>query len=188
MAAENMKSLDDYSLISLTLSGDNHAFREIISRYEYMVARTVKGMLGDIQQAEDVGQETFIRLYNSLRDFRGDAKLSTYIQRIAINLSLNEIKRKKRFSSLFYQQSGDDEPTAMELQSDESEHTVDNREVVQLALLQLSPEFRSVVTLRLLQGYSTKETAEMLELPLGTVLSRLARAKEQLREILGKLK
>ena len=76
---------DDELLISFTLEGDQKAFGEIVRRYEKMVARTVKSMLGDIQQADDIGQEAFIRLYHSLADFRGDAKLSTYLQRIAIN-------------------------------------------------------------------------------------------------------
>lgn len=186
MAAENLKSLGDDELVILTLSGDNQAFKEIISRYEYMVARTIKGMLGDIQQAEDVGQETFIRLYNSLGDFRGEARLGTYIQRIAINLSLNEIKRKKRFASIFYRNSGDDEMPEFDRYSGNSEEATDTKELVQYALSKMNADFRAVVTLRLLQGYSTKETAEMLNLPLGTVLSRLSRAKEVLKDILGK--
>ncbi|MCD4769865.1 MAG: sigma-70 family RNA polymerase sigma factor [Bacteroidales bacterium] len=177
---------DDKLLISFTLEGDQKAFGEIVRRYEKMVARTVKSMLGDIQQADDIGQEAFIRLYHSLADFRGDAKLSTYLQRIAINLSLNEIKRKGRYVSLFYQ-SDNDKEMFIDLPDNSSESSVDMKEILDMAVKKLTPEFRAVITLRLIQGYSTKETAEILGSPLGTVLSRLARAKEQLREIIEKL-
>ena len=178
---------DDLDLVRYTLSGDRIAFSEIVRRYEYMVARTVKGMLGDIQQAEDVGQDTFISLYKNLRNFRGDSKLSTYIQRIAINQSLNEIRRKKRFLSLFYQNDDENKMAEIDLEAKDDVKTRDIKEHVNLAISNLDPDFRSVVILRTLQGYSTKETAEILELPIGTVLSRLSRAKEQLKELLKDL-
>jgi len=91
-------------LIKATLEGDKRAFEEIVACYKKMVARTVKGMLGDTFFAEDIGQEVFIKLYYSLPDFRGEAKLSTYIQKIAVNLTLNEIKKKEEIQfSLFVQ-------------------------------------------------------------------------------------
>lgn len=187
MAADTLFSSDDETLVRLTLEGEQRAFGEIVRRHEKPVAATVKSMLGDIQQAEDVGQETFIRLYNSLADFRGESRLGTYIQRIAINLSLNEIKRRKRFTSFFYRTDSDDNTFCVDPEEPDGEAMTDMREIVDVALKRLSPDFRSVVTLRLIQGYSTKETAEILSLPLGTVLSRLARAKEQLRVIIEKL-
>ena len=79
-----------------------------MNRYQKMVARTVKGMLGDSVFAEDIGQEVFIKLYYSLSEFRGEAKLSTYIQKIAVNLTLNEIKRRKRFFSMFSQKANNE--------------------------------------------------------------------------------
>lgn len=187
MLMNELLSHDDEHLVSLTLNGSSQAFGEIIRRYESMVARTVKGMVGNIQQADDVGQETFIRLYNSLSEFRGESRLGTYIQRIAINLSLNEIKRKGRAKSLFLQSDSEDDPDRFDLASYDSEMPADAKEIVGIALTKLNPEFRAVVTLRMLQGYSTKETAEILDMPLGTVLSRLSRARDQLKEILEKL-
>jgi len=178
---------DDMSLVNETLKGDNNAFAELVRRNEKMVAMTVKSMVGDIQQAEDVGQETFVRLYYSLKDFRGDAKISTYIQRIAINLSLNELKKKSRFLSLFYQSDKNDNYSEVEVPTFDTENSTDIKEAVNVALSKLDTEFRSVVMLRLIHGYSTKETAEILGLPLGTVLSRLSRAKDQLRAIFEKL-
>lgn len=183
---ESYRQTDESELIKASIGGDKEAFGEIVNRYRKMVARTVKGMLGDSVFAEDIGQEVFIKLYYSLSEFRGEAKLSTYIQKISVNLTLNEIKRRKRFSSMF-SQKGNDEMHEFEVADIDSEGRRDVKELVNKALMNLDPKFRIIVTMRMLQGYSTKETAEILGLPLGTVLSRLSRAQEQLKDILDKL-
>ncbi|HCI55206.1 MAG TPA: RNA polymerase sigma factor [Bacteroidales bacterium] len=177
---------DDMTLVKASVDGDKTAFGEIVNRYKSMVARTVKGMLGDTVFAEDLGQEVFIKLYDSLPGFRGEAKLSTYIQKIAINITLNEIKRRKRFFSMF-SRSDDDEIHEYDVTDTNDEERKDAREIVNKALQQLEPKFRVVVAMRMLQGYSTKETAEILDLPVGTVLSRLARGQEQMKKILKRL-
>jgi RNA polymerase sigma-70 factor (ECF subfamily) len=186
MIKESYREADENELVTASLGGDKQAFGEIVSRYRRMVARTVKGMLGDSVFAEDVGQEVFIKLYYSLADFRGEAKLSTYIQRIAVNLTLNEIKRRKRFFSMF-SQKGNNEMHEIEVADHDTEEKREASEIVHKALQKMDPKFRIIITMRMLQGYSTKETAEMLELPLGTVLSRLSRAQDQLKSILEKL-
>jgi len=183
---ESYRKADEKELLRASLDGDKLAFGEIVNRYRKMVARTVKGMLGDSVFAEDIGQEVFIKLYHSLAGFRGEAKLATYIQKIAVNLTLNEIKRRKRFFSLF-SQKGDDDIHAYDVADHGHEEKSDAKEMVKKAMMKLDPKFRIIVTMRMLQGYSTKETAEMLNLPLGTVLSRLSRAQEQLKGILEKL-
>jgi RNA polymerase sigma-70 factor, ECF subfamily len=183
---ESYRQADDNELIKASIDGDKLAFSEIVNRYRKLVARTVKGMLGDSVFAEDVGQEVFIKLYHSLPEFRGEAKLSTYIQRIAVNLTLNEIKRRKRFFSMF-SQKGNNEMYEFEVADADNQEQREASEIVNKALMSIEPKFRVVVTMRLLQGYSTKETAEILGLPLGTVLSRLSRAQEQLKEIIEKL-
>lgn len=186
MIKESYSVTNENELVKASLDGDKRAFGEIVTRYQKMVARTVKGMLGDSVFAEDIGQEVFIKLYYSLSEFRGEAKLSTYIQRIAVNMTLNEIKRRKRFFSMF-SQKGNSEMHEFEVADHDNEERREASEIVNKALLAMDPKFRLIVTMRMLQGYSTKETAEILELPLGTVLSRLSRAQEQLRNILGKL-
>jgi RNA polymerase sigma-70 factor (ECF subfamily) len=183
---ESYRQKSDAELVKFSLEGDKQAFGEIVNRYQGMVARTVKGMLGDSVFSEDIGQDVFIKLYYSLSDFRGEAKLSTYIQKIAVNLTLNEIKRRKRFFSTF-SQKGNNEMYEFEVADYDTEEKKEARELVGKALMSLDPKFRVIVTMRMLQGYSTKETAEILDLPLGTVLSRLSRAQEQMKEILGKL-
>ncbi len=103
MINESYSETQENELVKASLKGDKKAFGEIVNRYHKMVARTVKGMLGDSVFTEDIGQEVFINLFYSLSDFRGESKLSTYIQKIAVNLTLNEIKRRKRFFSMFSQ-------------------------------------------------------------------------------------
>ena len=186
MINESYKVTEEVDLVRASLNGDKNAFGEIVNRYQKMVARTVKGMLGDSVFAEDIGQEVFINLYYSLSEFRGEAKLSTYIQKIAVNLTLNEIKRRKRFFSLFSQKANN-EMYEFEIADYDTEERKEASEIVNKALMGLDPKFRIIVTMRMLQGYTTKETAEILDLPLGTVLSRLSRAQEQLRNILVKL-
>ncbi len=173
----------DADLVKASLEGDKLAFSEIVNRYSRMVARTVKGMLGDTVFAEDLGQEVFIKLYQSLPDFRGEAKLSTYIQKIAVNLTLNEIKRRKRFFSMFSHTDGE-EIREYDVPDADDEERKDARELVSKALQMIDPKFRVILVMRMLQGYSTKETADILGLPLGTVLSRLSRGQEQMKKIL----
>jgi len=170
--------LTDEKLVQAVRNGDSTAFEEIVKRYESLVASTVIGMLGRCPEADDVGQETFIRFYKSIHNFRGESRIGTYLTRIAINLSLNEIKRRQRKNLLF---SGVSEDII-----DNSNGTAfdDDKEVVRQAIQQLDHQFRSVLVLRLIDGYSTKETAEILHIPVGTVLSRLIRAQQKLKKYL----
>lgn len=177
------KYAGDLELVEQARQGDQRASAGIVGKYRSLVANVVKGMLGDRAEADDVGQEVFIRFFNSLDNFRGDAALGTYLTRIAINLSLNELKKRKRSVSLFSQKQ--EEAGYSDLSDHGRDHEKrDAREVVEAALQKLDEGFRAVVVLRLIEGYSTRETAEIMGLPEGTVLSRLSRAQKQLREIL----
>ena len=174
--------LTDQELVNRAREGDHEAFRDLIGRYESLVAGTVIGMLGQCAEADDVGQETFIRLYRSLKNFRGESKLGTYLTRIAINLSLNELKRRKRRSNLFFRKPVEEIHHIADRHADAG--IDEDKEVVHRAIGQLEAGFRSVVVLRLIDGYSTEETARILKIPVGTVLSRLSRAQKKLKEVL----
>jgi len=175
--------LTDEQLIQASKGGDDDSFKQLITRYESRVASTVIGMLGKCPEAEDVGQETFIRFYNNLKNFRGDASIGTYLTRIAINLSINELKKRQRKSKIFFRNLSDDD---FDVVDEKGQNPFDDqKEIVQRAIQTLEPKFRSVVVLRLIDGYSTAETAEILKLPIGTVLSRLARGQKKLKEILS---
>ena len=172
--------LSEKELIVQARSGDHDAFKTIIQKYENLVAATVIGMIGPCAEAEDIGQETFIRFYRSLDRFRGEASVGTYLTRIAINLSLNELRKRKR---MFLMQKPEETISNMPDRNSSKDRN-DAQEVVHKALKKLEPKFRAVTVLRLINGYSTKETAKILNLPVGTVLSRLARAQIKLKEIL----
>lgn len=174
--------MTDQELIAAVKDGDDDAFKEIVLRYEPVVAATVIGMLGNCPEAEDVGQETFMRFYNGIKNFRGDASVKTYITRIAINQAINEIRRRKRVSKIFSSTPADELPEIPDYRPTEDQGP--DKELVEQAIQKLDEDFRSVVVLRLIDGYSTAETAEMLGIPAGTVLSRLSRAQKKLREIL----
>jgi len=173
---------EDQHRVQAVADGDHQAFAAIVKKYEPMIAKVVIGMLGNKADADDVGQETFIRFYRSAGQFKGDAALGTYLSRIAINLSLNELKKRKSKQWLSFEDKFNSHP-----KTEDTFKQADAAELVNKALEELEPEFRSVVVLRLMQGFSTKETAQILEMPLGTVLSRLSRAQEKLRVIITRL-
>jgi RNA polymerase sigma-70 factor (ECF subfamily) len=171
----------DDELLDLARAGDRKAFRLLVERYEPKVAATVIGMLGNVPEADDVGQEVFVRFYRSIDRFRGEASLGTYLTRIAINQSLKAIKRRQSWSSRF---SRLDSVAESRIATDGEVEKVERSELVQRALSQLKPDHRAVAVLRLMEGYSTREVAEILGVPQGTVMSRLSRAVSALGEIL----
>jgi RNA polymerase sigma-70 factor (ECF subfamily) len=177
-----MNDRTDKELIRAARDGDEKAFMELVKRYEPRVASTVISMLGNCPEAEDVGQETFIRFYRALGSFRGESGVGTYLTRIAINLSLNELKRRKRRFSLFRKM----DPEELDRVPDNkpSMPPIEDREAINWALRKLEPGYRAVLVLRLVNGYSTEETARILKIPVGTVLSRLARGQSKMRHTL----
>ncbi len=173
---------EELTWLNAARKGDHSAFERIVNAHSRRIASTVKGMLGDTAEAEDVGQEVFITFYRFMDRFRGESSLGTFLTRIAINLSLNQIKRNRRFLGRFGsspEQELEQRPARVE-----SPETVLQKEKIRRAIRSLPAKFRSVIVLRLIQEYSTEETAAILKLPLGTVQSRLARAQQKLRSIL----
>lgn len=170
-------------LIKRAKEGHEEALRRIIERYEHQVAATVTGILGSGPEVDDVAQETFVQFFRSLHRFRGDSQVGTYITRIAINLSLNELRRRKRYAASYEGELPESAGNPHDQRDRET--AADIKRIVSDGLQQLRPEFKSVVVLRLIDGFSTKETAEMLSLAQGTVLSRLARGQAKLKEIIG---
>lgn len=142
----------------------------------------IRGMVGD-EDADDLAQEVFLKLYKSLHQFNGDAALSTYLGRIAINTTLDAIQRKKR-KHRFAWFSTDDDPSRQLPDHSQSPERADLRDAIRHALARLTPDSRAVVVLRLVEGYSVAETAQILSVPNGTVASRLSRAQQELKTYL----
>lgn len=173
-------------LIQRVRNGNQNAFGQLVELHQFHVEATIRGMLGNCAEVEDVGQETFIRAYKNLNQFKGEASFQTWVTRIAINLSLNELKKRNKQRERF-QLTEDTSKYERNLEGNRSNDSMETRDLVQQGINQLDDKFRSVLVLRLIQGYSTKETAEILEIPQGTVLSRLNTAQKRLKEALVKL-
>ena len=176
------RSSDDHLLV-LARGGDMQAFRRIVERYESTVAGTVVGILGPGPDAEDAGQETFIRFFRSLHQFRGDSGLRTYLAKIAVNAALRKIRQRKSWMKRFVS-SSDSQEQLMQLPPVEGWDETSKSERISLVrkcVSQLSPNHRAVVVLRMIEGYTTPETARILGVAQGTVASRLSRALAKLR-------
>lgn len=167
-------------------AGDDLAFRHLVEAHEARVAAVALGMLG-AEEAEDVGQEVFIRLHRHLHQFRGEAQLSTWLTRIAINLCLDRLRVRRRLRARFLRL---DEAGEEREPRQDGEALLDSRErarLVRRAVHDLKADWRAVVVLRWLRGMDTEETARLLGIPYGTALSRLSRAMGELRRRLGPL-
>lgn len=180
----NQVTPSDEALLRRAREGDDRAFRVLVERYEALVAATVQGMLGRGPDAEDVGQVTFVRFHVALDRFRGDASVGTYLTRIAINESLKALERRKRWTKRFLsrdQAESPIEPASPEPDASERLESRESAAAVHAAIRDLTPKLRATVVLRMLDGFSTRETAQILGVPEGTVLSRLSRALGRLR-------
>lgn len=174
--------MTDEAIIKELKEGKDDAFKELIRRYEKRIASTIIGMVGRCPEADDIGQETFVRFYRNIQNFRSEAAVGTYLTRIAINLSLNELRSRKRKAMIFLKNdAAEDYIVAADGANPEE---TDRKHHVYRAIQQLETKFRSVIVLRLIEGYSTQETAEILGVPTGTVLSRLARGQKKLKKLL----
>ena len=174
----------EQALVDRARSGDHDAFRTLVERYQDLVAATVTGMLGSGPEAEDVSQTVFIRFYQALDQYRGDGGVAPYLTRIAVNLSLNALDRRKRKNNRLQSRDGTDALSEPAIDGVRDAQSFDDQELVQRALQELTDKHRTVVVLRVINGYSTKEAADLLDVPLGTVLSRLHRAQKNLKSLL----
>lgn len=166
------------------MAGETELFRHIVDEHKDRVAGVCFNMLKDANLAEEVGQETFIRLFKSLDKFQFGSSLATYVTRIAINLSLNKLDSNKRRNNRFVGQEEHHQNIGSNAR--DTHRTLENQELVQIGLQSLKPEARSVVVLRMIEGYSTKETSKLLGIAEGTVMSKLNRALKKMRVTLEK--
>ncbi|MEI8325830.1 MAG: RNA polymerase sigma factor RpoE [Betaproteobacteria bacterium] len=178
----------DAMLVQRTVAGDQRAFELLVLKYQRRVQRLIGRMVRDVDLVEDIAQETFIRAYRALHQFRGDAQFYTWLYRIAVNTAkkmLLDMKRNPTVSEAALRTGDDDEETssqAMELISAETPETVlaakDVANAVNAALDALPADLRQALTLRELDGLSYEEIAEIMDCPVGTVRSRIFRSRE----------
>lgn len=178
----------DAMLVERAIAGDPHAFELLVIKYQRRIERLIGRMVRDVDLVEDIAQETFIRAYRALAQFRGDAQFYTWLYRIAVNTakkSLLELKRNPVVSEAAMQSSDEDDETYRpenELTSLETPETaLAAKEIgaaVNAAMDALPEELRQAVTLREIEGLSYEEIAELMNCPIGTVRSRIFRARE----------
>jgi RNA polymerase sigma-70 factor (ECF subfamily) len=188
--------LDEAALIDRCRKGDSAAFDCLVSAHAPRVFNLAYRMLGSRQDAEDAAQEAFLRAYSSLGKFRQGAKFSTWLHRITVNVCLDELKRRgsrpQPFSSLQDEQRGNPaEPTEILCPAGSGQDPAEiavrraEQEEIEQALFSLPAHQRAVVVMCDIEGLTYEEAAEALNTGVGTVKSRLHRARERLRQLLA---
>ena len=182
----------DALLVQRTLDGDQRAFGLLVSRYQRRIQRLIGRMVRDAELVEDIAQETFIRAYRALPNFRGEAQFYTWLYRIAVNSAKKALVELRRDPLIFESSragEADDDETYRppnDLSSDETpEMLLAAKEVaivVNAALEQLPDDLRQAITLREIEGLSYEEIAAVMGCPIGTVRSRIFRAREAISE------
>ena len=191
----NYQSVEDAELVTLAAEGRESAYRELLSRYERPVFSLIYRMVRNRTLAEDLAQEAFIRTFNAIDTYNPQYKFSSWIFKIAHNLTIDHL-RKKRIDTISIHGSPDavtpDEQarTRLVLESthERPDAYVENIELggqIEAAIARLRPEYRAVTLLRHVEGYSYQEIADILELPLGTVKTYIHRARLELKAALA---
>jgi RNA polymerase sigma-70 factor (ECF subfamily) len=181
---------EDHHLIAECLQGRSAAFGELVRRYQDRLYNTAYRLMGNADDAQDVVQEAFLNAYQSLASFKGDSLFFTWLYRIAVNTAIS-LKRKQRVV-LSIHGAGPDQPGVEPLDPSElsrPERALEQEEEerrVQRALDRLSPEHRTVLVLKEIEGQKYEAMAEILGVPIGTIRSRLHRARLELRQLLSR--
>ena len=192
----------DAQLMRMAQQGDSQAITALYMRYRRKVLNYLYRLIGNRHVAEEMTQETFLRVVKHLPSYRPTGSVGGWIFRIAKNLALNSFRDKKGIQEVSLEESlpsqdsdeGQDGPRRAEVIADckdSPQETAGHREVereVQGALLKVAPPFREVLILCDIQGYAYREAAEILQCSINTVASRLARGRAKLAELLGYLK
>lgn len=177
---------DDASLIAATLAGDTAAFGRLVGTYQDRLYNSLLRVLGSAEDAADIAQDAFVQAYTKLDTFRGSSAFYTWLYRIAFNLAMSHARRERKtasldgMKSLIGEEPMDGQPTA-EAGVLEQERA----ELVHAALAELSLDYRQILVLREIDGCRYDEIAEILDLPVGTVRSRLFRARMHMKDLLA---
>jgi RNA polymerase sigma-70 factor (ECF subfamily) len=184
------RSLSDHQIIERVKGGDEAAFGEIMSRYKNPITNFLYRFLNDYEEAVDLAQETFVRVYFAIDRYHTNYAFSTYIYRIASNLAITELRKRKRRSVLsltgLFQP---DDAEAVEFQPPDSRPLADSdlvedekSRVIAKAIATLPPKYRIPIILRDVEGRSYEDVAELMQLGLGTTKSRISRGRGLLKE------
>jgi RNA polymerase sigma-70 factor, ECF subfamily len=175
----------DQEIVARCRNGDWEAFAELVLKYQSRVLTLAMRILDNRSEAEDIAQDIFVKVFQSLHDFRGASRFSTWLYRITVNHCLNHLRRRARQQQTLV--GTDAEEWMQESPTSNPHQTLEQKErwgLVQAKLQLLSPEHRTIILLRDFEGLSYEEIADVLQLESGTVKSRLHRARMELKALL----
>lgn len=186
-----LSNLTDEKLVELAVSKDSEAFGEIVKRWERKIFALCFGMLGREDDARDAAQETFIAAYRNISNFRGEAKVSSWLHRIAVNQCLTTKRRSRTRSEAFIDdEAGEDERIFIAPAHGSPARVTEQSErltIVRQAVSSLPLDLRQVIVMKEFEEMTFQEISDTLELPLSTVKSRVYTALRQLRMKLERL-
>jgi RNA polymerase sigma-70 factor, ECF subfamily len=174
----------DLELVKRVQSGDKTAFDVLVLKYQHRIGAVIGRFVHDYAESQDIAQETFIRAYRALNNFRGDAQFYTWLYRIAVNTAKNHLvsmKRRPPTSDVDAEDAEHFDGAYRMHDSDTPEHELLREEIartVSEVVAELPEELRQAVTLREMEGLSYEEISETMDCPIGTVRSRIFRARE----------
>jgi RNA polymerase sigma-70 factor, ECF subfamily len=180
-----MTFTDDQDLVKGLKDGDLAAFAELVRRYEDRIYNLCRYLVRDSRDAQDAAQDVFLKAYRSFKDFRPNSSLYTWLYRVAVNTCIDYRRRSRREASREAVLS-DDLPSAQPF-PDQIYESKEITEAIQAALPRLREKLRAAIVLREIEELSYEEIAEVLHTSVGTVKSRISRAREQLRHLLKKI-
>jgi len=175
----------DSRLLERCRNGDTSAFETLFRKYHGYVYNVALGMLGNGEDASDVTQETFLRIHRGIARFRGDASLTTWLYRVTVNLCISEIRRRSRSRLQYFDDlaPGDEDRESSDLPSpEEAAESQEQRRTVQRILAALPPDYRAIMVLRHFQQLAYEEIAEVLQISLSQVKTRLFRARRMFKD------
>jgi len=179
----------DEELIARFQEGDIYAFEQLVRKYKEPLLNFVYRFIGDLVEAEDIVQDTFYRVYKNKHYYKEVAKFSTWIYTIASNLAKTELRRRRRkkFFSIHKETQTEKDLDLPDLSNgpEVQANTVITEKIIQKAISNLPQKFRQVIVLRDIQGFSYEEISSIIKVPLGTVKSRVNRARLRLQDDLG---
>ena len=171
---------DEAQLVTAGKNGDQDAFSLLVQRYQRRVFNLIFRMLQNYEEASEITQEAFLAAWQGMPSFRGDARFSTWLYRIAYNCALKQLELRKRDQALHRALQA--EQTLEDDHQNARLAMLDNQELIQQQLSQLPPKYRIVLILRHLQDMTYEEMAEVLTMPIGTIKTHLFRARNLLKE------
>lgn len=184
--------MTENELIERVRRGNRDAFTDLMEKYQTQIFNIAYGMLSDYEDASDATQEVFIKVYKSITSFKGQSAFTTWIYAICRNVC-NDILRKRRRHGMNISLYGDDEDDTAPIKNvksnaltpEESVEADERQKLVREAITSLKAEYREVIVYSDMQGLSYEEIAKIMKCPVGTVRSRLNRARASLRKILA---